>query len=847
MDINQLILATQTIILRTINTQMTQQMQRIILIIFISLTINISYSQNTNPTAGEGIVSGKVLDKNGDQPMEYVSFRLFSVKDSSLVAGIFTDAEGKFLLENLPFGNYYGKFTYVGFLTRQFDNIKVSQTMKVANLGTIKLDYEKTGNLKEIKVTGQLDVLKAGIDKKVYNVAEDLSVRGGTANDILNNIPSVEVDQDGRVMLRGEGSVTVLIDGRPSSLSGGNGKSLLDALPAGSIERIEVVTNPSAKYDPDGTSGIINIVLKKNKLRGFNGLITTNIGSGNLNGGNVADGSASLSYRNSKLNVYGSYSARYMDGYRNNYSDLEQTFADGSTSKIIQNRVGTDVNSGNTFRLGSDFYLKARHILGVSMTGNIGERNRTGEQWNSRYDGNDNLLALWKRDSDDPSNQKNFDFNLNYKYDLKNDRGNLVVDLNQSIGNERILGNYYQNDYSADSVLLGSQALQQYLNNNEKNNITTGQIDFTYLFPKINARFETGAKAIIRQQSVNTYSESMDTLLGYVKEDTLANFNYAYDEQVYSAYGIFGQQLGKFKYQAGVRLEQAYQIPNLISDTVRIVNNYFNIFPSGHIRYILGGKSEVSLSYSRRINRAASSDLNPFTSYADPYNLRKGNPYLQPEFIDSYDLGYTNEIKKVNFTTSVFYRHTTGVITRVKDFYADNTSAITFANIDQSHSAGAEAVFIVKPFKWWRNNLSFNANYTKYVDDNPTSNWNVGGFNWNLKYSTTIDFWKRTASIQINAAYNAPRVTIQGTAQRRGPIDVSFEKTFNEGKISLGMRVSDVFNRQGFYMQIDQENIRQYSEFKWLTRRYYLTFTYKFGKLEMTNKRSSGGEGGFEM
>ncbi|MFN5877621.1 MAG: carboxypeptidase regulatory-like domain-containing protein, partial [Flavobacteriales bacterium] len=228
------------------------------------------------PVVGDGIVSGRVLDKINETPIEYVSIKLFSIKDSSIVAGIFTDSEGKFILENLPYGSYYAKVSFTGYVSKVIDDVKLSSTMKVANLGTLKLDLEKTGDLKEVKVTGQLDVLKAGIDKKVYNVAEDLSVKGGTANDVLLNIPSVELDQEGKVSLRGEGGVTILIDGRPSSLSGGNGRTLLDALPAGSIERIEIVTNPSAKYDPDGTSGIINIVLKKNKLRGFNGLISGN-------------------------------------------------------------------------------------------------------------------------------------------------------------------------------------------------------------------------------------------------------------------------------------------------------------------------------------------------------------------------------------------------------------------------------------------------------------------------------------------------------------------------------------------------------------------------------------------
>ncbi|MCF8416010.1 MAG: TonB-dependent receptor [Crocinitomicaceae bacterium] len=811
----------------------------IVALLFIGIS-SISFGQK------DGILTGRIVDKLSDKPMEYVSFRLFSVKDSSVVAGIFTDPDGRFNLEQLAYGNFYGKLTFSGYETISINDIKISASIKSVNLGTYKMIIDKAIDFEEVKVVGQLDVLKAGIDKKIYNVGEDLSVKGGTANDVLNNIPSVEVDQDGRIMLRGDGTVTVLIDGRPSSLSGGNGKSLLDALPAGSIERIEVVTNPSAKYDPDGTSGIINIVLKKNKLKGFNGMLTANVGSGNLNGGNVADGSFSLSYRNGRFNAYGSYSGRYMAGYRNNYSSLEQTFSDNSSLKIVQNRLGTDLNAGHTFRVGSDFYLKPRHVIGFSATGSIGQRDRTGDQWNTSYDGDGNVISFWNRTSYDPTNQENFDLNVNYKFDLKDDKGSFIIDANQSLGKEEIEGYYEQTDYNLDSTLIGSYLLDQQLLNTEKNNVTTVQSDFTYLLPKKKARIETGLKAIVRQQGVDTYSESLNQSTQEYAEDTLANFIYQYDEQIYSAYGIFGQELGKFKYQAGVRLEQSYQIPNLISDTIRIVNDFFNFFPSAHIRYAFTPKSEVSLSYSRRINRAGSSNLNPFTNYSDPYNLQRGNPNLQPEYIDSYDLGYTNERKKVTLTTSIFYRYTTGVITRIKEFYADNTSAVTYANIDKSYSFGTEMIFIVKPTTWWRNSISGNANYIQY-DDN-TNSFNRSGFNWNLKYSGTFDFWKKTASIQINGTYNAPRITVQGTARRRGALDISGEKKFKDGMFSVGFRVSDIFNRQGFEMQVNQPTIRQDVEFKWLTRKYFVTFTYKFGKLEISKKnQGGGGEGGFDM
>jgi len=795
--------------------------------------------------SGEATIFGKIINEKTNQAVDYVAVRLLNIKDSTVISGVFTDVDGKFNFENVAYKKYLIKISLTGFESKIISNVSVSASAKIYNLGTIKISEDKAMQLDEVKVVGQMDVLKSGIDKKVYNVAEDISVRGGTANDILNRLPSVEVDQDGRVMLRGEGTVTILIDGRPSSLSGGNGKTLLDALPAGSIERIEIVTNPSAKYDPDGTSGIINIVLKKNKLKGFNGAVSTNLGSGNLASGNVAEANSSLSYRNSWFNIYGTYNVRYLEGYRDNTSYIRQTFADGSQNSVDQTRTGTDLNAAQTFRFGADFNLKARNTIGFSTTGNIGVRDRTGDLWNNIYDESNIKTQLWQRTSYDPSQQKNFDFNLNYKWDLKDDRGNLIFDANQSIGNERIQG-FYQNNYfdPINNSSVQFDSLKQQLFNKEKNNITSMQLDFTYLMPKINARIETGGKVILRNQQVNTYSETFNNTDNAYFQDTLANFNYKYDEQIFGLYGIWGQQLGKFKYQAGLRAEQAYQIPNLLSDTIRIVNDYFKVFPSAHIRYAFTPKSELSLSYSKRITRAASSDLNPFTSYSDPFNLRRGNPYLSPEFIDSYDLAYAFESKKLNLSVSTYFRRNTGVITRYKEFYENNTSAVTFRNISETNSLGNEFVLVYKPTTAWRNTLSWNGNYIWYIT-NMADLPNRQGFNMNMKFNSSYEFWKKTATVQLSVTYNGPRVTVQGIAQRQGPVDIAFEKKFKEGKWSVGARVSDIFNKQGFFMEIANATVYQTSEYKWLTRRVYISASYKFGKLEISNKtRSSGGEGG---
>ena len=782
-------------------------------------------------------VRGKVLDTEG-MPIEFATVKLLSAKDSTLINAMYADEQGQFQFNSVNCSEaYILKLSNVGYMTVQLPPFK-SIVCTSHDYGAIQLGVDATLNLEEVKVKAQIDVLKAGIDKKIYNVGQDISVRGGTANDVLNRLPSVEVDEDGGVTMRGDGSVIILINGRPSSLSGGNGKTLLDALPAGSIERVEIVANPSAKYDPDGTSGIINIVLKKSLFKGLNGAISSNVGSGDLSSGNIFEGNISLNYRNNKLNVYSSYNGRTYSGYRNKFSDIYENVGADSIVRLNQSRLGTDLNNSQSLRAGIDLSLSERHKLGVFGNLSLGKRERRGSLWNTFYEFTEVPSSLWRRTSFDPKTRTNIDLGLNYEWSFKKDKGKLQLNVNQSYGDEDINGYYSEAYFTLDTLLNGQDTLRQQLENIESNDINTIQLDVEYVFPKINSRVEFGAKSIIRDQSVRTFSETYDLNTQAFAADTLANFDYRYDERIFSVYGIFGQQIDKFKYQFGVRLEQAYQIPELLSEDNAIPNTYFNAFPSAHLKYALNDRNEFGLSYSRRISRARAGQLNPFTNYADPFNLRRGNPYLQPEYIHSFDFAYTFEKKTFSISSSLYYRRSVGVITRVKEFYEDNTSAITYQNLSSTNALGTELVMMFKPFPFWRTTASFNGNLVEYYTDLQGLSNTTGAY-VKAKFNTALDFWKKTASFQASYGYNGPRVMIQGTVQRKGTFDLAFDKKFLKGNMAFGLRVSDLFNQQSFYMDAVRENFQQVAYYKWMSRRVFLTFNYKFGKIEFKNKSTT--------
>ena len=545
-----------------------------------------------------------------------------------------------------------------------------------------------------------------------------------------------------------------------------------------------------------------------------------------------------MNYRNNKLNVYSSYNGRTYSGYRNKFSDIYENFGADSIVRLNQSRLGTDLNNSQSLRAGIDLSLSERHKLGVFGNLSLGKRERRGSLWNTFYEFTEVPSSLWRRTSFDPKKRSNVDLGLNYEWSFKEDRGKLQFNVNQSYGDEDINGYYSEAYFTLDTVLNGEDTLRQQLANIESNNINTIQLDVEYIFPKINSRVEFGAKSIIRDQSVSTFSETYDQDIEAFTEDTLANFDYRYNERIFSLYGIFGQQIDKFKYQFGLRLEQAYQIPELISEGASIPNTYFNAFPSAHIKYAFNERNELGLSYSRRISRARAGQLNPFTNYADPFNLRRGNPYLQPEYIHSFDFAYTFEKKTFSISSSLYYRRSVGVITRVKEFYEDNTSAITYQNLSSTNALGTELVMMFKPFPFWRTTASFNGNLVEYYTDLQGLSNTTGAY-VKAKFNTVLDFWKKTASFQASYGYNGPRVMIQGTVQRKGTFDLAFDKKFLKGNMAFGLRVSDLFNQQSFYMDAVRENFQQVAYYKWMSRRVFLTFNYKFGKIEFKNKSTS--------
>lgn len=776
-----------------------------------------------------------VIQTTDKAPIEYANLRIFNL-DSTVLIGGFSNVSGIIEIESVKKGEYYGVVTAFGFKKKVIAQFSIDAKTDL-DLGLISMESEMGQEFDEVEVVAESNLLRTSIDKKVYSVGDDLSSQGGGATDVLNNIPSVEVDNDGNVSLRGNSNVTILIDGRPSALSGGV-EGALDAIPASAIERIELVTNPSAKYDPDGTAGIINIVLKKNKLRGTNLGIDVSGATGNL-----FNGSVNFNVRNQKFNFYTNYSYRYVEGYRNNYNDRD-TYYEDSVVNLLQEREGTDTRISHTGKIGSDFFIKDNQVIGVSLSGSFNDRTRTGNQFN--YESfNDELNRYWNRQTYDPRIRRNLDVKGDYKWDFKEDKGDFIAVVTQSFGNNETIGEFEEFYFNPDGTIGSPEFLYQNQLGEQQSTNFSASTDLTRnVSDKL--RYETGLKWISNRQFRSNYLEYYDTVTGQMTPDVNVNNEFEFDEDIISGYGILAHQpYEKLKYQVGIRLEQALTFPRLLTTNEEFENNYFSFFPSAHVVFEPKKKTEYSLSYSRRINRPSSWSLNPFPIYDDPLNLRMGNPQLQPEYINSMEAGYMKEMEKLVLTSSLYFRQTVDKIQRVREFFPDGRSITSFANIDESYDFGVEVIGIYSPFKWWKNTISFNGYETRLAANINGVDLRNSGFSWNTKLNSTFNLFKNTTTIQVNAQYVSLSYAVQGTYRRRTGIDLAVNRVFFDKKLTLGLRVTDIFDNQGFELEFTQGPTIQRSEYKWLTRRVYLSVSYKFGRMdEKKDDRKGGAEGG---
>jgi outer membrane receptor protein involved in Fe transport len=790
--------------------------------IFILVFTVISKAQDDGksgmPPEGKGKISGIVVDKDNNHPLEAATILVFISTDSVKVTGTQTDNKGLFSVE-LQYGKYRIEISDVGYNMATVNGININAKNPEIVLDTIKIKQGST-TTEEIDVTGEKNVIEITPEKKIFNVENSIVSSNGSAIDILRNVPSVSVDNDGNVSLKGSQNVRVLIDGKPvySSIT-----SVLEGIPASSVESIELITNPSAKYEAEGESGIINVVLKKNSDIGYNGSVILSTGTKDK-----YNGSVNLNIKNNKLNLFGNYSyqsSRY--GFEG--TSLRLNNINGLTSSLDQPSTATQTNLSNLGKIGMDYRLTDKQTISLTSTLSSRKEGRNGLETNSFYDNSGILSSRSTTTSGTSETGYNFNAALDYTAKFKVPDKQLSIEASFARSTEETpitLNNQY---LTANYNQANNQNWQTYTDQNEKRNVYNLQADYTHPFGK-DTKLETGLKSAYKVYDNDFHSQYFDTVShAWLTDNSLTNL-FKYGEFINAVYLIYSDKIRNFGYQAGLRTELTNIKADLLDASRNFTRQYIDFFPSASVSQKLDKTNELELSYSRRVNRPRPGWLNPFGENTDPYNLRNGNPDLKPEYIDSYELSYLKYIKSSVITSSVFLKENHGLISRLKTSIDSITTLTTFVNLSKSYSYGFELIASLQTPKW----LSFTGSFSYYNTiingDNIQSELSTSGHSWYTKFLASLKLW---AGFDLQMAYNyqSRRPTIDGYIEPVQAFDISLRKEFTKQNLDISMRVSDVFNtRENRQYQTGDGFIQNITN-KRDSRFAYLTLTYRFGTL----------------
>jgi outer membrane receptor protein involved in Fe transport len=766
-------------------------------------------------------ITGTVLDDALNEPLPYVNIVIKKTDGEILMGGITTE-EGTFKINKIPEGTYIVTIQFIGFKAENRDIVLTRKNSKL-DLGTIRLVEEAEG-LDEVLVIGEVSTIQQKVDRKVITIGKDLAATG-TASELMVGIPSVSVDaQTGDISLRGNSNVRVMVDGKLSNIPTAQ---LLKQIPSTAIKSIELITNPSAKYDPDGMSGIINIVLHKNTMIGFNGSLSTSL---RYELEPKFNSSLNMNYRNGKFNFYGNYS-----------NNISKNVNYGYIDRVEQNTLQTvdilDDRKSHVFKVGVDFYLNDKNTISIFTNKNYFDGG-TDAGTDIFYNDGAFQNQLITNNGDNTSEQYNFDYKLDF--DKEGQNIELEVDYNN-----------YNSDSRTDNTFAGTvNNRPNYfeINNTERNRTT---INLDYVDPlSETSKLEFGLQARLFNNTINYESDGRSQNMSGNYIPSLTYFDYSRD--IYSAYATYSKKLDKWNIQAGLRAETA-KVETLAKETnlltnilteIPFNNDYFELYPSAYITYQASEKNSYQLSYSRRIDRPGVGQVNPLPEFSTPLISKFGNQELLPQFTNSIETNYTRKLEKGSITAGVFYRRINDEISTVvlvdrADF---NRLILTDDNFDNTSSYGAEVSTNYRPAKWWSINASFDlySQKQKSISERLTAPADVATENdivietvevENLSYNFRMfNNFKVSKSLAFTAFgfYRGKNESIQFDVDPMYFVNLGLRYSFLNSKATFSFNYNDVFNSMKFSADAHRP-YAQKVEFNWESNTWSIGLNYRFG------------------
>lgn len=791
----------------------------------------------------KGKIKGTVVDEQNNEALEYATVALFEATKDSLLNGTVTDYLGHFKINHPAPGSYYVEVTFIGFEKQRSRTFSVTISDDNINLGNISLK-PSASQLNEIEIVSKTALVEYKIDKKVINVDKQITAAGGSAVNVLENIPSVQVDVEGNVSLRGSTGFTVLIDGKPTIL---DASDALRQIPASSIENIEIITNPSAKYEPDGATGIINIITKRNYLDGLSGILNLDAGTNKQYGGDLQ-----LNYRINKFNFV--LGANYRNRPRPGTELSErETYANDTTYFVNADGDAERAYNGKTIRAGIEYNPSRSDYISLSgkfgdwgMDHNTDLRYETFSQpGNAFY--NYNSLSTTTRGGD------YYGLDLVYQHDFKSNSASLEEKPSEKGGNttlhnlkfESSFQHRYNDEITINELSTLSDSITSGMKNIESGPMNSLRTKLDYTMPLGEAgKLEAGMQSRIEWSTDITELYDLDIASKeYIIDDDYSNFT-EYSRNIFAAYGIYAGMRGNWGYQAGLRGEYTYRIISTIGEEDAIIDRW-DFFPTLHLSYNLPFDQQLMASYSRRINRPRGYYLEPFLTWVDEYNVRQGNPNLKPEYTDSYELGYLKKLGDNFLSFEGYYRITHNKIERIRSVYSEDVMLSTFENVGTDYSLGAEAMFNVGIFKWWDMNISGNYYYYKIKGTLDEQDFDRNSNNWNSRLNNTF-YIHNNIQFQLSSRYNSARVSAQGTQSAYYTIDAAMKFSFMQKRLSANFQVRDVLgtaSRENTSAGVDFKN---YSMYEPEHPVFLLTLSYRFNNYKPPSAKNTSSEGGGE-
>jgi outer membrane receptor protein involved in Fe transport len=772
-----------------------------------------------------GKISGTVLEKNTNSPVEFASVILVHDADSVMLKNTITDNNGNFEFVDVTEGKYRVIYSFIGFTKTKSLAFAINPAEKNIKLG--KLYFTSSDiTIKEVQIVSQKSAFVSSIDRKTYYVGEDVMSSAGSVGDVMQNIPTVQVDVNGSISVRGSSNITILINGKPSGMLSNNPGTILQQMPANMVEKVEIITNPSAKYQPDGTAGILNIVLKKNKSLGMNGSVSANVGNNERYNGGVM-----MNYNHGKMNLFGNYSFR-QDDYRRLSDSYTQKLQNGAEISNINNSSNNHSRPvSNIMGLGADYVLNKKNNLGFLT--NYSHIYQCRNEYSSFI--KDSLgfqMEDFNRNRHPPKLETNLDVSSYFQHKFEKEGHEINMDYSNSFYTEST-DNYFTNIYRFPEAKFSLDNVY-YRHNIQHSQLS---IDYTNPFSKI-SKLEAGYEFEFKKNEMNIHRDTVSSnQYEPAYTDYMHTTSFLHNEYTHAFYVTYQHDFGSFSLLAGLRSEMTNTMSNLVSEDSVIRYRYTRLYPSIHTIYKITENHQLQLNYSRRINRPDDEQLNPYPQYLDLLNIPKGNPYLTPEDIHSSEFGYIFKKQSITFLSTLYYRYTRNGFTTITQAQGD-TLISTLRNLSKNQAAGLELVFSSGMGKWLKMNLSSNTFYN--VIDASALGYSKTKTIVSLtaKANFIITLTKNTVW-QISSNYTSERLTPQGKLLPSFVINTGIKQKLLKKKVALILTVSDVFNSLRSNLIIDTPDLQRHEYRKRSARVVYFGFTYSFGSNGKKEKENS--------